>query len=149
MPSINDLFPSKWLAAADLKGAATVVTIEKVDLETMKGQDGKPDELKPVVFFHEFEKGMVCNKTNATTISTFYGDDTDDWIGEWVTLFPTKVQFGTKMVDALRVDTKLPKKAKPNIAPAPVQAAPITPVKQLATKLEGEDDVIADEDIPF
>lgn len=112
MPEINDLFPSKWLVAADLEGKPCVLTIKKIEIETMKGRDGKADEIKPIVFFEEAEKGMVCNKTNATTISKLYGTNTDDWIGERITLFPTKVTWGKELVDAIRVDTVLPRKPK-------------------------------------
>lgn len=139
MPSINDLYPSKWLVAADLSGP-TAVTIERVTVETMKGQDGKADEPKPIVFFSELSKGLVCNKTNARTIATFYGDDTDDWCGEKITIYPTKVSWGSKMVDAIRVDTKLPKRAKKG-QPEPVAARP-APSDDVV-------DVDDDEDPPF
>jgi len=147
MPSINDLFPSKWLTAADLKGQSMAVTIEKIELETMKGRDGKPDETKPVVFFEELDKGMVCNKTNAGTIGKFYGDNTDDWIGERITIFPTKVNYGKELVDAIRVDTQLPRKPKKNGTPASAKQAEPEPEPSAPLVRTGKDAL--NDDIPF
>ena len=50
------------------------------------------------------------NKTNALSIAKILDfDDTDDWIGGQVIVYPDLVQFGGKVVDAIRV--KAPKAA--------------------------------------
>jgi hypothetical protein len=107
MPKMNSMFPSKWLTAADLEDADKTLTIADVAQESI-GQ-GEEQELKWVVFFHEYRaggergKGLVLNKTNAVSLAGCFGDDTDDWIGHKVVLYPTQVQFSGKMVEAIRV----------------------------------------------
>ena len=140
MANINDVYPSKWLVAADIPGP-TIVTIRKAEIQRFKGQDGKADEDKVIVQFDRYEKAMVCNKTNATTIASFYGEDTDDWIGERITIFPTKVQWGARLVDAIRVDTKLPKKDKAKAVVTQAEADAV-----LAKSSQADDD---DLDTPF
>lgn len=113
--NVNEAFPSNWLKAADLNGATPTVTISEVKMEDI-GEDRKP-----VLYFAGKEKGIVLNKTNATNIADAYGPETDDWVGQKVTLFTTWVDFNGRSVEAIRVrkanGTQPPKKqepAKPN-----------------------------------
>ena len=98
MPNINDLFPSKFLKSADIKGYEPTVVIADVRVEEV----GK-DEHKPAMYFQGKEKGMVLNRTNADVISEMYGPNTDDWMGREITLFVTRVQGPNGMTDGLRV----------------------------------------------
>lgn len=95
---VNNLFPSKYLKAADLQGAQPTVTIANVTMEDI-GDDGE----KPVIHFDGKEKGVVLNKTNATNISSAYGGNTDGWRGKKVVLFTTWVDFQGKSVEAIRI----------------------------------------------
>ena len=104
--NINDSFPIKYLKASDLKGKKIKVEIYEVQAEEVG--DGR----KPVLYFKGKDKGMVLNKTNALTISSSYGADTDTWIGKSIHLYSAKVNFQNQMVDSLRVEV-----------PAPVAAA--------------------------
>ena len=98
---MSEAFPSKFLSAADLQGREVSVIIEKVVIETVgQGDDAGP---KPIVYFKGKQKGLVLNKTNAGEISHAFGDDSDDWIGGEIIIFPTRVDLGGKMVDAIRV----------------------------------------------
>jgi hypothetical protein len=122
---------NKYLKAEELD-EDMVVTIRGVKVETL-GQ-GKDAEEKPVVYFKELPKGLALNKTNATTIKTLYGPETDDWKGQKITLFATEVDFQGRQVMAIRVRSRAPSsKPKPKPQPAPVAA-------------EQDDD---DQDIPF
>ena len=103
---IDMMFPSKYLKASDAEGNPTY-TIRAVSVESMKNRDDQ-DESKPVIFFNEVEKGMVLNRTNAKTIANMYGDDTDNWIGERVTLTSVDVDAFGQTQKALRVSTKKP-----------------------------------------
>lgn len=97
--NINGAFPSNYLKAADLQGRRVTVTIDKVVMEDIGG------EHKPVVKFQGKDRGIVLNKTNANTIVEIAGtDETDDWRGVKVTLYPTKTEFQGKRVDCIRVD---------------------------------------------
>ena len=94
MPKLKDLFPSRFLNAADLQGKEAIVTIDRVGIE--KFDDGAQ---KPVVYFQCKTKGLVCNKTNANMIALLAGDDTDNWPGNAIILFPTMVDYKGKVVE--------------------------------------------------
>lgn len=99
MPKIGKLFPSKFLRAEDLDGDV-VLTIRKITIEAI----GNDREEKPVISFRETEKLLALNKTNARSISEVAdSDETDDWIGKQVILYPTKVQFRADLVPAIRI----------------------------------------------
>jgi len=100
---ISDAFPSKYISAADLNDQAVVVTIEKIRMEEIGDQ-----EEKPVVYFSGRNKGLVLNKTNATTIAGIHGQDTDDWVGKSISLFPTQTEFQGRAVECIRVKIKVP-----------------------------------------
>lgn len=103
----TDVFPGKYLRAADLGTAEPVVTIREVKLETL-GEDSKP-----VVYFEGKERGLVLNKTNFASIADITGeDDTDDWKGCKVKLFVAKVEFQGKRVPAIRVDDPKPRRQR-------------------------------------
>ena len=98
---ISNAFPSKYLAASDLQGQRFTLTIARVEMENVGGQDNP--EHKPVIYFHGAQKGMVLNKTNAMNVSILYGDETDAWVGKQVELYVTQVPFGEKIVPAIRI----------------------------------------------
>ena len=114
---VNEMFTGNFLAAADLKGKAHKLRIEALTQEEL----GDPKENKWVLKFAGKEKKLVLNKTNTNAIAEMHGDETDNWMGKTVILFPTKTEFGGKKVDCIRV--KVPE-----------------PVVEMAA---------ADEDIPF
>jgi hypothetical protein len=104
----TDIFPSKYLRAADLGGHEPIVTIDRVKLETLG------DDSKPVLYFSGKDKGLVLNKTNwAAIVDITKEEDSDLWTGHKVKLFTARVDFQGKRVDAVRVD------APPNGRPAP------------------------------
>lgn len=108
--NINEVFPSKYLKAADLQGRQVTVKIRSAEQETMG------DDRKLVVYFEGKEKGFVCNKTNANNIAALYGPDTDGWIGSEITLFEAMVDFQGKTVPSIRV--RAPQRAAQRQAPA-------------------------------
>lgn len=119
--NLSDAFPSKYLKAGDLpdEGSETV-TIEKIALEEI----GRDRETKPVIYFEEFNKALVCNKTNARTIARAIGsEDFDDWIGQKINLYRAEVEFQGEMVESIRVKIRTDKPAaKPAVKPV-VKAA--------------------------
>lgn len=124
---ISAAFPSNYLKAADLQDRAVRVVMERVAMEDI-GSDHKP-----VLYFEGKEKGLVLNKTNANNIAAAYGDDTNDWAGREIELFPTIVDFQGRSVDAIRVR-----------APRQSAAAPARPASPAAA---GRDPM--DDNIPF
>lgn len=103
----NDAFPSKFIAAADLQGEERTLKITHVDTDEIGGKK------KFICHFAGAKKGLVLNKTNFNTIVKVTGqDDTDDWTGFEVCLYPTMVDFQGEQVDAVRIKAA-PKKAAP------------------------------------
>lgn len=107
--NINDMFPSNYLKAADLKGQEPTVTISHIKQEQLG------DDNKVVLYFQGKEKGVVLNKTNATNIASMYGPETGDWIGKRVKLVVAWVDFQGRSVEAIRIR---PPEASNGAAPA-------------------------------
>jgi hypothetical protein len=99
MANIMDEFPSKYLKAEDVEDEHPTVTITHITREEV----GKERDRKPVIFFKEFDKGVVLNKTNATNISKMYGSDTDNWPGKTVVLGTAMVDFNGESKPAIRI----------------------------------------------
>lgn len=104
----SDAFPSKYIAAADLQDNEVVVKITHVTTEEI---GNKP---KFICYFAGKKKGLVLNKTNWNSIVRITGmDDSDDWTGIEICLFPTMVDFQGDSVPAVRVK-HAPKKPATN-----------------------------------
>jgi len=103
---IGAAFPSKYLKCDDLGGKEHKLTISKVEMGDV-GTEGKP-EIKPIMFFVGKTRGVALNKTNATSIASRYGDDTDDWVNKEVIIYPDKTMFQGSMVDCIRMRAVAP-----------------------------------------
>ena len=122
---------SRFLKAADLtaekKFKIKAVTEEPLGI-------GKDKEIKLVVWFTNDDRGLVMNRTNIRTLRGPFGDDTANWVGKIIAIFPTMAEFRGTMKPALRVRIPTPKGngqpvAAPPVAPAPVQE--IDPIEEL------------------
>ena len=103
----SEVFGSNYLKAGDLGKSRPVVTIERIEYVDMGGKT------KPVAFFKGKEKGLVLNVTNCNQITGMTGtEEMDEWIGQRVTLYATKVDFQGKRVDAIRVEDPPPTPGK-------------------------------------
>lgn len=99
---VGQAFPSKFLKVEDLAGARVAVTIDRVEFEDV-GQGDKKEE-KPVIYFRGKKKGLVCNKTNAESITEITGtDEMDDWTGVAIVLHPDKTKYAGKTVACIRI----------------------------------------------
>jgi hypothetical protein len=97
----DELYPGRFLKAADLKGRQVTVTISAVDLEELEGDGGKTT--KGIISFQGKEKMIALNRTNGVCLKAMFGKKVQEWIGKRITLFPTEVQFGREMEDAIRI----------------------------------------------
>jgi hypothetical protein len=145
--NINAAFPSTYLKAADLQGKRVVVGIDRVSIEEVGG------EHKPVVYFIGKDRGLILNKTNGNIIAEMYGPETDDWHAQKITLYPTRVEFQGKIVDAIRVHLDPMANAAmqaqaPEPAPAPAPRQMATPRNQPVNGKPPSAPVMDDE-IPF
>jgi hypothetical protein len=111
---LDQVFPSNYLKADDLKGREVTVTIREAKMEKL-GEDQRL-----VCHFAGKEKGLVTNRTNADRIAYYHGDDTDGWIGKQIILGTELVSFQGKTTPALRVKG-IPLAQQ---APAPAPEAP-------------------------
>ena len=99
MADVDSLFESQWVRACDLRGQPRTVTIAKITTEVV----GRFEEHLPVIWFDGKKKGMVLNKTNAAAIAEIYGRETDHWLGQPITLFPTTAKVEGRVVPAVRI----------------------------------------------
>ena len=116
MTSIDELSPqSSSLKAADLEGDEIALTIKSYTVrEFDQEKEGRHYTVKkPIFAFKDTDKTLVCNKTNMQAIAYAYGKEMDEWVGKPITLFPTMVPFGDKMVEAIRVRVVKVGKGKP------------------------------------
>jgi hypothetical protein len=114
-----------------LKGRDVSVVIEAIDQVTLPQGQGR----KLVATFRGKAKAWIVNKTNANTIAKVLGtDETDDWVGQEIVLYPTETEFQGDMVDAIRVRRKKAS-AAPQAPAAPRETEPV--------------DLPDDEEIPF
>ena len=111
--NINDVYTSggKFLRADDLKGSKIELQISEVGSHTFN--QGATDEKTQIVLsFAGKEKKLGLNVTNANTIAGLFGNETDDWIGKNIKIFPTKTEFGGEQVPCIRIDQPQPEEAK-------------------------------------
>ena len=89
---INQMFPSKYMSGDDLGGKPWSFKISQVVLEPMHDKQTNSKVKKPVVYFTGPRKGLILNRTIAEQIAAATGqDDTDNWPGHLVTIYPTVV----------------------------------------------------------
>lgn len=119
MPKVSEMIESKFLRKEDFD-EDRVATIKGVSPETMQGKAG---ETKWVLFFREFQKGLVLNTTTIRVLEQAFGDDSDGWVGKRVKIYvDPNVSFQGRVVGGLRL---MPPK-KSNGAPAATKLAPPT-----------------------
>lgn len=133
---ISDVFPTKYVTAADLQGRTITLTIKAVTLEEMLTHDNKTVS-KPVAWFERTMKGLVMNATNARVIANLYGDNTDAWMGKRINIYPTQVRAFGKMTDCIRVREEIPATPKP--------VAQATAVEE-TTGIDDDEDIADDGD---
>ena len=123
----DEVFPSKYLKAADLKGKAHIATIVSAPYETLKGIDGKENK-KIVLYFKNAEKALPLNTTNFDAVCEVTGcPNTEDWLGKQIEVYPTKTLMGGKLVDCIRI--------RPPSSSRPAAAAPPLPADDMSDQI--------------
>lgn len=118
MADYRKFFDDKWVKAYDLDGKELTVVIQKVEAGTLDNHRTKTQERKPIVWFRGAKKPLALNKTNAKTIAGLYTNETERWVGQAITIYPTRTMMGGEEVDCIRVRPKVPK-GKGQDMPAP------------------------------
>ncbi len=112
MPDVNEVFGGETLKAADLQGREFTLAIAGVEAKNFdKGN-------KLVIKFVGAKKVLIANRTNSKRIAMLYGNNTDLWVGQRVTLYAEMVDFKGEPTWAIRV------KQPPSAQPMPAQHQP-------------------------
>ena len=141
MTNYNDVYPSKYLKAADLDGGRheVVINVCKRDLV------GHPPDDKLVITLDEFTKRFILNKINAKTIASIAGtDDYTAWAGTRVVLYPTRVEFSGELRDTIRIDNPAPRQASRNTSSQKDEPKPAP-----AVETQVNETPLTLEDVPF
>lgn len=122
---------------------------------------GAEKESKPVLYFEKAKKGMILNATAARTIAALYGDESDDWIGQRIMIYPTTVNAFGKLNHVIRVKPQRPPNAATasqteSVPTSTTQTQPVAPGDTTAASddsdevsaIEDEADYIDDHDEP-
>lgn len=117
---ISEVFPSKYVKAADLEGRTVTLTIKTLTVEEMLNHASEK-ERKPVLYFERATKGLVLNRTNAMTIAALYGDESDQWPGKRISIYPTRVKAFGQMQDCIRIREEIPAQPRPQAQAVPVE----------------------------
>jgi hypothetical protein len=131
----NELQTSKYLKKEDFP-TPKLVTVRAVSKENV-ALPNQPKKERGVIYFQEYDKGMVLNSTNLRRAEKAFGaDETDEWIGKKIVVFTDEeVEFAGEIVGGLRL-------RKPVPPPPPIRQVDPGPggVKQFADMKD---------DIPF
>lgn len=100
-----------YIGAYSLDGKDLTVKITSVGQEQVTGDKGKKEMC--MVAHLEGQKPFIINRTNAKTITKIYNTPyLEDWVGKYITLFPTTTSVGGEVVECLRVRQTVPQVAK-------------------------------------
>lgn len=98
--------------AYDLEGRERTMEISRVESGELTGEKNRKSK-KPMVSFVGEKKKLALNKTNGKAIAAMYGKDTEAWVGESITIYPTTTEFGGETVDCIRVRPQRPSNRQP------------------------------------
>ena len=100
---LSEMFPSNFLKAQDVTDAGGEMDLKIFNVEMKEFDTDEGGKEKKAVLIFANDKRMVLNKTNAGLIAQMFGDDTDQWLNQNVTLVVQDVPFGNKTVPAIRI----------------------------------------------
>jgi hypothetical protein len=96
-----------------------VLVIDRVEPAQIKGTSGE-EKKAPVIFFsnvRDKKKGLVCNATNAKTISTLYGRHIEAWRGKAIAIYATTTMAFGENVECIRIRPVAPPMPKSGQVP--------------------------------
>jgi hypothetical protein len=139
MATREELFPSKYLKAADLKGKAVVVNIASAPIETLKTPNGSEERKTVLYFSNGAKKVLPLNRTNWDSVASICGENSDDWPGQEIELFPSTTELRGEVVGCVRI-------RRPQGGTVAKKAA--APAAKKAKRPPGDDSDMDDE-VPF
>jgi hypothetical protein len=100
---LTEMFPKRFATGEDLQGKAVTLTVQGVNSEKMHPQRNAPEVDRWVLYFKETKKGVILSRTLAYQIAGILGsDDTEQWIGKRIMLYPQPMNVAGKQVVAIR-----------------------------------------------
>jgi hypothetical protein len=100
MTKASSLYGS-FISADDIK-EPTPVTISECHVSEFT-KEGQGTSRKVVLEFDDFPGRLAVNKTNGLVLIEKFGDETDLWIGQQITLTVETVLFKGKKVPGVRI----------------------------------------------
>lgn len=87
---VRDVYPAAYLKGEHLEEDAYDVEIVAITVEELQAPNKEPEEkaivrFNPPVGTHKARR-LVLNKTNVDALESLLGPETDDWVGETITL---------------------------------------------------------------
>ncbi len=122
MAKRHEVFPSRFLKEADLGGEPLEVEIERAPQEELGS--GANKEEKTTLYFRGMSKALPLNMTNWDSVAAIAGDDTIEWRGHRVELYPDTTTLRGSTVPCIRIRAPRQKdllqkpKPKPQTPPA-------------------------------
>lgn len=124
MPHWKSFTERDYLYAFDLNGQDKTLTIERITGGELVSAGGKKTK-KPLCHFKNVPKPLALNATNCKSIATMYGNNTDDWAGKRITIYPTTTQMGGEQMECIRVRPRVPDPPKRNASGSDEPAADV------------------------
>ena len=95
---VSERFAPKYFTGAGLRDREVCLRVSHVDEDV---EMGPKRELKDVLYFLNDDRGLVLNKTNATTLAMAFGDDSEGLV--WSQYHPPRGRY-----------TRRPQRARPS-----------------------------------
>ena len=135
----DEMYPGRFIKAADFKGRVVTVTVESVKIEELIGDKGP--QIKGLLSFVGKDKSLALNKTNGICIKSMFGRRVQQWVGKRISLFagthdgePCIRVYGSPDIDAdMVVEVALPRKRPINMTMHRVQLKGAAPATAQAT----------------
>ncbi len=100
---LKEMFPRRYATGDDLQGKAVTLTILRVAEEKMRPNPGSPPVDRWVLYFDKAKKGVILSRTLAYNVAEALGsEDTNEWIGKAITLYPEPMNVAGKKRTAIR-----------------------------------------------
>lgn len=96
------------LYAEHLAGADRVLRISAIRAGQLVGEKGRKTR-KPMICFEGVDLPLAANVTNCKMIAKLLGTAViEEWVGRWITLYPTTTTMDGETYECIRVRPKLP-----------------------------------------
>jgi hypothetical protein len=119
-----------YIGAYSLDGKDLTVRIVSVKQQLVKGENGKEETCTVAAL--QGQKSFIINRTNAKMITKLFNSPyIEDWVGKYITLYPTTTKVAGETVECLRIRSVVPQIKKTDTAGAAAKLRACTTLEQL------------------